>query len=441
MPSSADLTHWRDTFLRGEDTPRALLERTFENIRARDGGLKAFVSLNDESARVSADAATSRYAKGESVSVLDGCPIAVKDIIETEDLPTQMGSDVFAGWKSGRDAACVQALRDCGAVIVGKTHTTEFAIGRSAPTTNPHDASRTPGGSSSGSAAAVGAGLVPLALGTQTVGSILRPASFCGAFGFKPTHGALSMRGIHPLSGTLDHLGPIGTHLQDVWACAHAISNAFGGTLDGPTLAGGATLPEATKPQRLGFVPTDGWDEVSDAARNVFEQYLASLRRKGVEIVENDAKLSQLNTLLEGAGERCVDLVRFEMRYPMRLYLPQHGHLLGPRIRALLEESKAFNAQDHAQMLQARARLRAHVLSLREHVDGFITLASSGIAPNGLANTGSREFLAPWTLLGGPTYALPVLECEGLPFGAQLMGFPGSDRELTALARWAVNVE
>ena len=165
----------------GRDTPRDFLERCLDVIAKRDATVQAFVTLNLEGARKAADAAGKRYKAGKPLSMVDGCPVAIKDIIATADMPTQMNSPAFKGWQSGQDAACVAALRKGGAVIVGKTVTTEFAIGFSGPTTNPFDATRTPGGSSSGTAASVGAGMVPVGLGTQTQASTLRPASYCGA--------------------------------------------------------------------------------------------------------------------------------------------------------------------------------------------------------------------------------------------------------------------
>ncbi len=219
----------RADFLDGSDTPRDFLERGLAILETRDGDVRAFVTTRLEAARVDADAATERYKGGRPLSLLDGCPLAVKDMIQTGDLPTQMGSPLFEGWQAPVDAACVHALRHAGAVVVGKTVTTEFAAGHTNETRNPHDLERTPGGSSSGSGAAVGAGMVPLALGTQTRGSVIRPAAFNGAVGFKPALDGIHMGGVHPLSPTLDHVGIIGAALADVWAAAHIMAGVPGG--------------------------------------------------------------------------------------------------------------------------------------------------------------------------------------------------------------------
>src|SRR5687768_5632891 len=187
----------RGRFLAGSDTPRAYLERRLERLSAVEATLRAFVTLDFEGARRAADVATERYRRGAPLAAVDGMPLGIKDVIETADLPTQMGSLRFAGWSQQRDAACVAALRSAGAIVLGKTVTTEFALGNPGPTTHPVDARRTPGGSSSGSAAAVAAGIVPVALGTQEMGSLIRPASFCGAIAFKPSFGALHQGGVH----------------------------------------------------------------------------------------------------------------------------------------------------------------------------------------------------------------------------------------------------
>ena len=208
------------SFSDGSDTPRAYLERCLATIAEREAAILAFVHRNDRGARQAADEATERYKQGKPLSLNDGCPIAIKDIIETADMPTQMNSAIYTGWQSERDAASVYALRESGAVIFAKTVTTEFAAGASGPTRNPFDPKRTPGGSSSGTAAAVGSGMLPAGLGTQTGGSVVRPAAYCGAYGFKPTHAALNMGGIHPISNSHDTRGTIAGSVEDCWRVA-----------------------------------------------------------------------------------------------------------------------------------------------------------------------------------------------------------------------------
>src|SRR5262245_27180939 len=285
-PHAIDFYTARARFLFGQDTPRAYLERCIRTIDARDKEVRAFVTLGLESALRAADASTERYRAGKPLSAVDGMPIGVKDIMDTGDLPTQMGNPIYTGWQPRWDAACVHALRSGGAIVVGKTVTTAFAGGETNETRNPLDLSRTPGGSSSGSAASVGAGMVPAALGTQTQGSTIRPAGFCGAFGFKPTHGALTMQGVHPLSLTHDHLGIIAASLQDLWCVASRIATASGSPGAAGLDGAGDSIPAPRKPRRLIVMYTKAWEtEVDAATRASFEALLADLRKRGVELV------------------------------------------------------------------------------------------------------------------------------------------------------------
>ena len=325
----------------GTSTPRALLEQCIEAIVARDAVVQAFVSNDFSAARHAADAAGRRYRQGQPLSILDGCPVGIKDIIATADLPTQMNNPAFKDWRSAQDAACVYALRRGGALVAGKTVTTEFAVGYSGPTTNPFDPARTPGGSSSGSAAAIGAGMLPVALGTQTQASTLRPASFNGAVGFKPTHGALPMAGIHPLSATCDHLGLLGATLEDVWLTASQISLGVGapgyGFLDGAA-ADLTTLPAALKPQRLIRLYTRGWTELDAATTAAFEDVIEALRQHGVEIVDRqaDPATAALEAALEADVDGALDIVAFEMKWPYADYITRFGTQIGERIHGLI---------------------------------------------------------------------------------------------------------
>src|SRR6476469_9746227 len=284
-PVLTSFTHARTNFLAGTDTPRDLLERCLERIAERESSVHAFVVMN-EHGRTAADAATGRYRAGQPLSIVDGCPVGIKDIMDTHDMPTQMGSPAFKGWQPRHDAACVQALRAGGAVLVGKTVTTAFACGATNVTTNPRDAARTPGGSSSGSAAAVGAGMLPVALGTQSQGSILRPAAYCGLVGFKPTFGALPMQGVHPITATHDHLGVLASTLDDAWRIASHLSTSHGSP-GHPYLNGAsAEPPRPKKPRRLIRLHMRAWEsEVDQATRETFERFIEHVKGAGVEII------------------------------------------------------------------------------------------------------------------------------------------------------------
>ena len=419
------------------DSPRDFLERCLDVIAGRDGEVKAFVALNLEGARAAADASSKRYREGRPLSPVDGCPIGVKDIIETADMPTQMNSPIFRGWRSGRDAACVGALRNGGAVIVGKTVTTEFAAGRSGPTVNPFDGSRTPGGSSSGSAASVGAGMLPVALGSQGGGSTIRPASYCGIFGFKATIGALSMAGIHTVGPTHDHLGILAGNLDDLWRVARRVSDGV------PTpgvqgLAGsGSELPPRA-PSRLVRLYTRGWEELDADTIRAFEDHVDALRSADVEVAgrEDDAEVAALEQALDEGVHGRHDVMCYEMRWPFEEYLAWHGGDVSETIHERMRHARGVTTDDYRRLLEERGEAQARVQRFAARADGFVTLASSGPAPTGLADTGSRTFLNYWSWLGLPCFSLPLLAVGGLPVGVQLVGFAGADDRLAAHAAW-----
>src|SRR5499427_9346313 len=270
-------------FASGADTPRDFLERCLADLATLEPKIGAFVNLNLEGARAAADRSTARWRAGRPRSKIDGMPIGIKDIIETADMPTENGSPLFAGWRSERDGASVAALREAGAVIVGKTVTTEFAATEPRGTHNPHDLRRTPGGSSSGSAAAVAAGMLSAALGTQVIGSTIRPASYCGCIGFKASVSALN-RG-----GTYDGLsqsatGVLAATLEDAWQVAYEIAARAGGDPGYPGLFGPPRAPALRKPRRLAFLQTAGWTTASAGAKAAIAEALERIK-SGIEII------------------------------------------------------------------------------------------------------------------------------------------------------------
>ncbi len=425
-----------------KQTPRDFLERCIANIQAYEPRVKAFVTLDLKTARKAADAATKRWRTGKPLSPIDGCPVAIKDIMATADMPTQMGNPVFKGWQSGQDAACVHALRRGGAVIFNKTVTTEFAIGYSGATTNPFDPKRTPGGSSSGTAAAVGAGMLPVGLGTQTQGSTLRPASFCGAVGFKPTIHAFNTAGIHPLSSTCDHLGVIGATLEDTWMIASQLSLGIGSPGYGFLNGAAGVLPEPAQPQKLICLYTRGWNEIDDATKKEFEKMLRALSDAGVQIVgkDDDQRIQAFEDALERDVDGALDIVAFEMQWPYRDYIARFGNKIGPRIRGLIKRADAMAPTDYAALLEKRHSIRQHCRRLLTGLgaDAYVTLAASGVAPQGLKTSGSRSFLTYGSWLGFPAFALPLMQVDGLPLGLQLLGADHHDGNLFAASRWIV---
>ena len=425
-------------FRSGAETPRDFLERAIEAVERREDTVKAWVTLNLKRARAAADTAAKRYRAGVPLSIVDGCPVAVKDIIATADMPTQMNSPIFAGWRSGQDAACVQALRQGGAILLGKSVTTEFAIGLSGPTTNPHDAKRTPGGSSSGTAAAVGCGMAPVGLGSQTQGSTLRPASYCGVVGFKGTLGVLPMGGVHPLSVTHDHLGVIGATLDDVWRIASQIS-LCAGSPGQPFLSGaGDCVPAPRKPQRLIRLYLKGWDEVDRRTRAVVDEFFSSLAGQGIEILtrDGDEDVAALESALDLGVAESIDMVAYEMKWPYADYIQRAGDRIGPRIHALIERSRQITPAYYERMLAHQNAIRARIRLVAQKADAFAMLAASSVAPVGHAFTGSRTYLAYWSWTGFPAFSLPLMQVGNLPLGLQLMGVGGEDGRLAAIANW-----
>ena len=439
-PYALDFFEARARFASGKDTPRDYLERCIAMIEARDADVRAFVTLGLENARRAADRSTARYREGKPLSAVDGMPIGVKDIMDTADLPAQMGSAIYKGWQPRWDAACVHALRSGGAVVVGKTVTTAFAGGETNETCNPLDITRTPGGSSSGSAAAVGAGMVPAALGTQTQGSTIRPAGFCGAFGFKPTHGALTMQGVHPISITHDHLGVIAGSLEDLWSVASRIALESGGMPGAPGLDGAGELPPARRPRKLIVMRTAAWDtEVDAATRASFEALCSALRSRDVQLVtsrDEPAFASVEDDFFGAFAERSVDISAYEMKWPYAQYLEQHPDLLEKRQRSRVARAREITPEYYAGLLADKSAMKERTRQAMQGADAILTLSSSGPAPVGHAHTGSRTYLLFSSFLHLPAFSLPLLESEGMPVGAQLIGHAGRDGDLCAVARW-----
>src|SRR3984885_11970941 len=271
------------SFAAGSSTPRQFLDESLALLEQWEPRIGAFVCTNLPAARAAADRSTERWRTGKPASPIDGMPVGIKDIIETVDMPTEMGSPLFAGWRSQKDAACVRALRDAGAVIIGKTVTTEFAASEPRGTRNPWNTAHTPGGSSSGSAASVAAGIVSAGLGTQVISSTVRPASYCGTIGFKPTVNAINRQGSHDYQSQ-SCTGILGASLEDTWQVAHEIVARVGGDAGTPGLQGPDRAPAAKKPRSLAVLETAGWDAASAGAKACLEDSLARLKSAGVEI-------------------------------------------------------------------------------------------------------------------------------------------------------------
>jgi len=436
-PGLLDFAVARADFLAGADRPREYLERRIERIAARNDAVRAFVVTNEAAARAAADQSDQRYSTGKPLSPIDGLPIGIKDVLETADMPTGMGSPIFAGRETGRDAAAVRALRQAGAIILGKTVTTEFAFLTPGETRNPLDLTRTPGGSSSGSAAAVADGMVTAALGTQVVGSVIRPSAYCGAVAFKPSFGALN-RGGTQVSLSQNHIGVHGATVADAWAVARAIAGGAGGDPGRSALRGPDTAPAAKKPGRLGLLQTGGWQDADPAARDALAALLDGLRDTGVAIVDRGASkvLEALEQAVVDARDVSLDICGFELQWPLGNYRDEQGSRLSPGLEARMAEWDGITVADYEASLAQRDGMRQAQAALAGEIDGLITLSAPSIAPVGLETTGNPVFAAPATILGAPAFSLPLMALDGLPLGLQLIGFPGRDADLAGLAQW-----
>jgi len=424
-------------FAGGQDTPRAYLERCLETLAAWEPKIGAFVCTNIEGSRAAADASSMRWRDNKPVSAIDGMPIGIKDIIETADMPTGMGSPLFDGWSSGRDAAAVVALREAGAVILGKTVTTEFAATEPRGTRNPWDPGRTPGGSSSGSAAAVAAGLVSAALGTQVMGSIVRPASYCGCVGFKPSVGGINRGGSHDeLSQSC--MGVLAATLEDAWQVASEIAARAGGDPGYQGLVGPLRMPPPARPQRLVFLETAGWQVASAEAKKTIQESLALLSRNGIDILtrQSDQLVGAVEEAIADARALSIRINTWESRWPLNTYRNRDAGKLSRAMLARLAQAEAMSLDDYRADLDERIRVRALYESLAAQCDACVTLAAPAAAPVGLGSTGDPVFAVPFSLLGVPAISLPLLREQGLPLGLQVTGFHGKDATTSAIAGW-----
>ncbi|HUB94765.1 MAG TPA: amidase [Stellaceae bacterium] len=430
----------RSAFAAERDGPRAFLERCLDRIASLEPQIKAFVILDIDRARRDADAASERWRAGRPLSPLDGMPVGIKDCYDVAGFATEVNSRMFKDAVAAIDAAHVDALRRGGAIILGKTTTTELTMALPAPTWNPWDLMRTPGGSSSGSAAAVAASMLPLGTGSQVRGSVIRPASICGVVGFKPTYGALNRYGGFDPSPSLNHLGFLAGTLSDAWEAATHIAATVGGDPGYAPLAGGPHLPPARRPTRLARQYTYGWSQTDAASKEAFEVFLEVLAAAGVEIVEPGAG-SDL-AAYEDATTRCPDFffdaMLWEFRWPLRAWRDLRPGLLSDAIEGFIDKAASMTPEDYRRAAARREDLRRRHRGLAGAVDGFITLAHIGPGQKGQPKVGTPWYNDASSAIGAPTFNLPLLAVENVPLGVQIMGFEGEDEALAARARWCL---
>jgi Asp-tRNA(Asn)/Glu-tRNA(Gln) amidotransferase A subunit family amidase len=406
-----------------------LVSQCLEVIRAREQAVGAWAYL-DEQAVLDQARAADRMRRDQR-GPLHGVPIAIKDIFDTFDMPTECGSAVLSGRRPRRDATVVSRLRAAGAIIMGKTVTTEFAVAAAGKTRNPHDLSRTPGGSSSGSAAGIAAGMVPLALGSQTGASIIRPAAFCGVVGFKPSFGLISRAGAFRLSRHFDTVGVFAASAEDAALLASLLSGPDPADAD---TANAAKLRLPRKPSadfapRFAFLRSPLWER---ADRDAAEAMRALRKRLGdfAAEIELPAEFAEACAVFQ-------TLCGPEMVQNLLAVVTADSSLISAQLKAVIAAGSAVTALDYLRAGERRANMLARLPQVLAGYDAAVTPATPGIAPPADTGTGDSSFAIPWSLLAGPALTLPLLRGEtGLPLGVQLTAAHGGDGRLLRAAHW-----
>lgn len=417
----------------GALTSADLVAACLDVIDAQEEQVRAWAFLDRDKAMLEAKERDRRRQRGLPLGPLHGVPVGVKDIIDVKGMPTGNGTPIDEGRRPFEDATVIRRLRYAGAVILGKTVTTELAYFHPGKTRNPHDPSRTPGGSSSGSAAAVAAGMVPLALGSQTNGSVIRPASYCGVVGFKPGFGAVPRSGVLTLAPSLDQLGIFSRSIEDA-----ALIESLMGPDDrdedarenpGPLTATALTEPPVTP--ALALVRTPFWERADAAMRDAFGELAPALGGAAAE-VELPEPFGRGVGWLGG-------VMAAEMARNLGHYVDRAPDQVSEKLRELVADGRAMRAPDYLAARDMRRVLRDSLGPLFHRFDVIVTPSATGEAPIGLESTGDPVFCSLWTFCGLPTINLPLMTgANGMPIGVQLVAPPGQEARLLRTARWLV---
>jgi Asp-tRNA(Asn)/Glu-tRNA(Gln) amidotransferase A subunit family amidase len=435
MDDLADLIalEMRARLERGALRASDLMEAHLSRIALKEPEIGAFAFHDADLARAAAAAADRQRGTGRPVGPLHGLPVGVKDTIDTADMPTGNGTPLDAGRRPGRDAVVVRRLRAAGAIVIGKTVTAELAFFHPGKTRNPRNLEHTPGGSSSGSAAAVAAGMAPLAVGTQTAGSVIRPASFCGVVGFKPTHGLIPRTGILVQAPALDTVGVFARTVTDAALLADTLAGHDPGDtatrIEPPPRLLDTALTEPPVTPAIAFVKSPAWELAEEATRGGFAELTEALGSACTEVQLPDI-------FREGARALRTLMVAGFARH-LRPWYDRGKDALSETLRGAIEEGMKVTAVDYLEALDWQGALNQGLEQLFERFDAILTPAAPGEAPKGLASTGNPAFNGLWTLCGVPAVTLPLLEGpNGLPMGVQVVGRRREDGRLLRTARW-----
>ncbi len=420
----------------GETSSENVVRRFLDRIKSADAEIGAWTHIDADYALDQARRLDQMRQAGQMIGRLHGVPVGIKDIFDTADMPSEYGSPILAGRQPKADSTIVSALRGAGAVVMGKTVTTEFAMYTPGKTRNPHDPQRTPGGSSSGSAAAVAAGMVPLAIGSQTAGSVIRPASFCGIVGYKPSHGLISRHGALGLSRPLDTVGVFGRTVEDAALLAETLMVYDERDPDmhpraRPRLCETAAQKPPATPV-LALVKTATWSEIEPDAAEAFAEL--------AEFLGDTCDEVPLPEIFDAAGDWHRAVMTADIARSLAAIHQRNPDGLSERLKALIEEGQGVFAVDYNRALDWRNGLNAGLDKVFERYDAIITPAAPGQAPKDLTITGNPAFCVLWTYCGVPAISLPLLQgSDGLPIGVQVVGPRGDDARLLRTARWLMN--
>lgn len=416
----------------GELTSEELVQSCLDRIEEHEDTIGAWAHLDREYALAQAKAAQERRQSGESLGPLHGLPVGVKDILDTADMPTENGTVLHRGRTPSEDASVVERLRAAGAVILGKTVCTELAVYSPGKTKNPHDPARTPGGSSSGSAAAVASFMAPIAIGTQTNGSVIRPAAYCGVYGFKPSHGLIPRHGALKQSAPLDTIGSMGRTLEDTALLADVLIGYDSRDPDSRPRAHpqiSRIMAEAPPVEpKLVFIRTPVWDQAEESTKDALRELCDHLGN--IDIME-------LPPVFEGAHEDHRRIMEADIAISFAREYRDGRDQLSDILRAMIERGRQVLAMDYNAAVARIADYQAEIDEIIHEYDAILTPATTGEAPLGLDATGSPAFCTIWTLAGVPALTMPILQGpNGMPLGVQLVSAKGDDARLFRTARW-----